>query len=408
MSRNLRFALLFTICALVYIMSYFHRVTPTILSMDLMADFHISAGELGLFSSAAMLAYGLMQLPSGMLADLFGGKNTLILLCLLSGAGTMAFAATHSMNGAFVARFIVGTGAAVTVPLITVLAVWCPPELFVRSSAVIFSMAGIGGVLAAPPVYFLSSIMGWRLTMAVFGAFSLLLAVLVCLCIPGRRNAAAPSCARTDLRALMKGAVTVFRSPVFRTLGIWYMMLVGSAYCMTTLWWGPYLMQGCGLSQSAASTAMSVISLGVMAAFLLLGWLADSVVRDRKRLLIGCTLVCAASLLVLVAFGPKLSPWLTTLAAAVFSGTASATGPVTYAIMKDSYPSSMTGTAVGIINMTFPVWSSLLQYLYGGVYTVMSESTHGLPHSFALSIILLNCLISLLFIRKLPLLKRTV
>ena len=282
MSRNLRFALLFTICALVYIMSYFHRVTPTILSMDLMADFHISAGELGLFSSAAMLAYGLMQLPSGMLADLFGGKNTLILLCLLSGAGTMAFAATHSMNGAFVARFIVGTGAAVTVPLITVLAVWCPPELFVRSSAVIFSMAGIGGVLAAPPVYFLSSIMGWRLTMTVFGAFSLLLAVLVCLCIPGRRNAAGQACSCQDLRALMKGAVTVFKSPVFRTLGIWYMMLVGSAYCMTTLWWGPYLMQGCGLSQSAASTAMSVISLGVMAAFLLLGWMADSVVRAQK------------------------------------------------------------------------------------------------------------------------------
>ncbi len=397
-----RLALIIALCAIVYIMSYFHRVTPTILSVDLLADFRISPPELGIFSSAAMLAYGAMQLPSGLLSDLLGGRRVLACLSVIAGLGTIWFSLTHSMDGVFFSRFLTGIGLAVTVPIITVLAEWCPPSMFVRISSFILSMAGLGGILAAPPLHALSEHFGWRTSMAGFGVFSLVLALLLLLIIPGRKQQATPQQSMT-LPELGAAAYMVFKSKIFRTLGIWYMLICGASYCMSTLWWGPYLMQGLGLSKTTASSVVSGISLGIMVWFIGLGALTGTVFKNLKTILVFCTLLACASLSLLVFGAARLPVPVITLAAAVFAACSSAIGPITYSMMKDNYPPSMSGTAVGIVNMTFPLWAALLQFVYGGIISCGERYFPACnPHDIALAFILLNCLAALPFLLSVP------
>lgn len=396
--KTSRLATIVGICTLLYIMSYFHRVTPTILSTDLLRDFQISPAQLGVFSSAALLAYGVMQLPSGMLTDVLGGRRVLMGMSLATGLGTMWFAGTHAMDGAFLSRFLTGAGAAVTVPIVAVLAQWCPSHLFVRISSFIFGTAGLGGILAAPPLHFLNEQFGWRDTMNGFALFSIALAVMVLLLLPS----ASPKGQRQPsltFSGLLKAVRLVFTSKTFWTLGIWFMMICGASFCMSTLWWGPYLMQGLGISKSAASTVVSGISIGVMSAFFLLGSLAGTVFKDLKAILAVCSALVCLCLAVLVFGSSSLPLPVVTAAAAVFTGCSSAIGPITYSFMKDSYPTSMAGTAVGLVNMTYPIWSSLLQYAYGGIVASGSGMPFGLsPHDAALGFILLNCVVATVFL----------
>ena len=80
MDKTLRKALLllFFACFL-YILSFFHRVCPAVISLDLGRELGLDTESLTLFSSATMLAYGLMQLPSGLLADAVGAVGGLVL-----------------------------------------------------------------------------------------------------------------------------------------------------------------------------------------------------------------------------------------------------------------------------------------------------------------------------------------
>ncbi len=394
-----RLSLIIGICTLLYIMSYFHRVTPTILSTDLMVDFHISPAQLGVFSSATLLAYGIMQMPSGMLTDLLGGRRVLMGLSLATGLGTLWFSSCHGLDGAFVSRFLTGAGAAVTVPIVAVLAQWCPPKLFVRVSAFIFGTAGLGGILAAPPLHLLSEHFGWRDTMGGFALLSIALAAVTLFCIPRQSSPRVAKESTLTLAGLLKAARIVLTSRMFRTLGLWYMMVCGASYCMGTLWWGPYLMQGLGMDKLTASGVLSAISIGVMTAFFVIGAVAGSLIKNLKAVLVACTILVCVSLGLLIAGSGHLPTLVVAVCAAVFAGCSSAVGPITYSFMKDAYSPAMAGTAVGIVNMTYPIWSSLLQYVYGNIVKegpVLFPSMNA--HDLALGFILLNCCAAFLFL----------
>ncbi|MCG8637039.1 MAG: MFS transporter, partial [Desulfobacterales bacterium] len=66
---NLRFGLarwsIFTILILTYVLVYFHRMAPGVVSEFLMADFKTSGTRLGALSAIYFAVYAVMQIPSG-------------------------------------------------------------------------------------------------------------------------------------------------------------------------------------------------------------------------------------------------------------------------------------------------------------------------------------------------------
>ena len=65
--------------ALFYLMAFFQRVAPAVMTAELMRDFQINAAALGNLSAFYFYSYVAMQIPTGIIADVWGPRRLLSL-----------------------------------------------------------------------------------------------------------------------------------------------------------------------------------------------------------------------------------------------------------------------------------------------------------------------------------------
>jgi len=93
-----------------YFLSYALRSVNAVIAPDLMREMGISAVELGMLTSAYFLAFGLFQLPLGVLLDRFGPRRVEAVLLLVAAAGCVLFAVGRSLEMLVLARALIGLG----------------------------------------------------------------------------------------------------------------------------------------------------------------------------------------------------------------------------------------------------------------------------------------------------------
>lgn len=71
--------------ALLYLIGFYQRVAPAVITDQLMNDFAIGAAALGNLSAFYFYSYVAMQIPTGIIADRWGPRRL-----LASGAGVAA------------------------------------------------------------------------------------------------------------------------------------------------------------------------------------------------------------------------------------------------------------------------------------------------------------------------------
>jgi len=96
-----------------YLLSYLFRTVNAVISPELTRDLSLTAGSLGLLTSAYFVAFAAMQIPAGMLLDRYGPRRVEPVLLLLAGTGALAFAFADGTSGLLVARALIGLGVAV-------------------------------------------------------------------------------------------------------------------------------------------------------------------------------------------------------------------------------------------------------------------------------------------------------
>ncbi len=68
---------LWTIGAAFYLLGYLHRVAPSVIAGERVADFAPSATALGLLSACYFYAYLVLQVPTGLVVDTWGPRRIL-------------------------------------------------------------------------------------------------------------------------------------------------------------------------------------------------------------------------------------------------------------------------------------------------------------------------------------------
>src|SRR5581483_2884656 len=99
--------------AFFYLAGFYLRVSPAVMTNELMRAFRITAGDLGSFSAVYFYTYVLMQIPTGVLVDSWGARRLLILGSIAAAIGTVVFGATSSFAVASAGRALVGGATAV-------------------------------------------------------------------------------------------------------------------------------------------------------------------------------------------------------------------------------------------------------------------------------------------------------
>jgi MFS family permease len=78
--------------ALLYLIGFYQRIAPAVMTDRLMEEFAIGATGLGNLSAFYFYSYVLMQIPTGILADRWGPRRLLTAGAAVAAAGSVLFA----------------------------------------------------------------------------------------------------------------------------------------------------------------------------------------------------------------------------------------------------------------------------------------------------------------------------
>ncbi|MBU0751707.1 MAG: MFS transporter [Gammaproteobacteria bacterium] len=351
--------------SLLYLVAFFQRVSPAVMTDQLMADFAIGGAALGNLSAFYFYAYVAMQIPTGLLADRWGPRKLLTSGAAVAALGGLLFALSPSLGWASAGRLLVG--ASVAVGFVSVLKLsshWVAPRQFALVSGLLLMMGLIGGVGAGVPLRLLIDAFGWRNVMAVFAVLTALLAVAIALFLrddPTERGYASHFPGHGD-GPRQHAPILASLAEVLSYRNIWLLALVpvgisGAVLAFAGLWGVPWLRQVHGLDprSAAAITSIMLVAWGVGGP-LLGAW--STRLGQRKPIYIVTALVALFGWAAVIYL--PLPLWLMVVVLAI-TGFASGNIIVGFAWAKESVPLRLMGTATGVANMGPLMGGMLLQ-----------------------------------------------
>jgi MFS family permease len=357
--------------ALFYLMGFFHRIAPAVMTSELMGSFGIDASALGNLSALYFYAYVGMQIPTGILADAWGPRRLLSAGALVAGCGALIFAAASNLFWAGVGRFLVGGSVAVAyVGTLKLATNWFPPHYYAMIAGVGL-MAGItGAVFAGVPLRFLVDNFGWRPGMMLAAVVTLAVSILIWLIVrddPGSANNGDRIKIDKDRPPHESGHPFVNLKEVLGYTNAWLLFfipggMVGAVLTFSGLWGVPFLTSHHGLSAAEAAALTTTLLTAWALASPVIGRLSDRIGR-RKPLFVAGSLAAIVCWL-LVIFRTDLAPILMVVLYIV-TGIASASFITCFAHAKESVPEHLSGTVTGLVNMGVMLGPTVMQPVVG-------------------------------------------
>ncbi|BBO73623.1 MFS transporter [Desulfosarcina widdelii] len=372
----------FVILSLQYLLVYFHRVSPALMTRELVAAFSISGASLGLLSSSYFYAYALMQLPVGIFADRWGARKTITLFSAIGAVGAILFGLAPNFQVATAARVLVGLGlSAVFVPAMRVCASLFSAREYAAVSGLLLAMGGVGWFVAATPLTWMTALFGWRGTFTGIGVLTILLATATWFLVveePSQSTRAGDASGKHQ-QSVWAGLRLVLSTGRFWPLAGWFFFFGGILFGFCGLWAGPYLMDVCELSKSEAGNVLSMIALGTIVGGPLLGRISDRMVRRRK------SVICFASLmevlLMILVFSLKgRLPYAALFPIFFLFGIfGNGIAVVAFAAAKELFALEIAGTAVGSVNFFAFISAAIYQPLSGLIMDMTGRTNGGYP-----------------------------
>ncbi len=358
--------------ALLYLIGFYQRVTPAVITNELMTEFALNAAALGQLSALYFYSYVAMQVPTGILADHWGPRRLLSAGAASAAIGTLLFALgpTYFWSGA--GRLLVGASVAVAfVGMLKLASHWLPDRHFSLASGMALFAGIIGAVVAGVPLRLLVDAFGWRPVMVVSGLVTAVLAVAIWWVVrddPVDRGYASHAAEHPDDTQAPDGIWAGLKRVVgYRNIRLLFFVpggLVGSILTFAGLWGVPWLTTHYGLPTTRAAALTSLMLVAWAVGGPVFGALSDRI-GLRKPLYLGGMVVAAIGWAVLI-FVPDLPmPALIALLAGI--GFASGCMIISFAFAKESVPGRLGGTASGIANMGVMIGPMLLQPAVGVV-----------------------------------------
>jgi sugar phosphate permease len=362
---------IWALAAALYLLAFFHRLVPAVLTEDLMRNFGLTAATLGQLSALYFYAYVPLQIPFGAAADAFGPRRVLTAGACIAAAGAVLFAASEHVGIAGAGRFLIGAGVGVAfVCMLKLASRWFAPDRFAMLAGCSLLCGVLGAVGAGAPMRWLSVLFGWRAVVLVTAALTAAIAVASWLRVRddpracGYRSHAERNENRSAPYTLAGGIAVCLRSRNILLIFLVSAGVSGAPLTFAGLWGVPFLNTHYGYTTAQAGALASLVLVAWAAPSPLLGLLSDRM-RRRKPLYAGGALVSLLAWAGVVLI-PAL-PRAALVALLCIAGVAAASVMLGFAYAKESTPAALAGTTTGIVNMGNMLGAMLMQPAVGWV-----------------------------------------
>lgn len=355
-----------------YMLGYFHRLAPGVLSGELQLSFQTTGASLGVLAAAYFYAYTLMQIPAGVLADTLGARRIVAIGCAIAGIGGLCFALASSLWIAGAGRFLVGIGVSVIfIAILKFIAHWFYDHQFASMTGLTILLGNIGGLFAATPLSWALQFSSWRTLMLVLAALLLVIAAIVWLLVRDRpTDAGLPSMRELEgkaahsahagrwqdgLRSVLKNRDTW--PGFFSSLG-----MGGIFFTLAGLWAVPYLRDVQGLDRASAASHTTMMLIGFAAGSLVVGFISDRLGRRRPVLI-------AFTLGLIACWTPIQLTWHLPMSVSMplftLLGFFATAYTITLSSTKEVNAPALSGMSTGVTNTGTFLGAAILQPLVG-------------------------------------------
>jgi MFS family permease len=363
--------IIWIVAMLAQIMNTMHRVGAAAALDQIMSDFSITAGTVGVLMSMYFYVYAVMQFPSGILADSLGPRKTITIGCLLAAIGSVIFGMAPTVLFLYIGRILISLGVSVMyVNVIRLTVDWFESKHFAKLVGLNGFISTLGSLLGTTPMAILITAVGWSFSFEIIGILNFLILIALKLPSPSERefpeklHNPPQQASHIDTMPLSKRLKFVLSSSHVWLSFIIAAGLYGTLLVLLGAWGIPYLMQVYGMTRDAGATLMSVILISHVIGILAIPVISDRI-SSRKLPLMVCTMTYFASALALVFVNFGKPPVELLYVIFTFMGFFAGATPLSYVIAKENMPSRVSGNVVGLVNVSPFLCAAIFQMLVG-------------------------------------------
>lgn len=352
-----------------YYFSYFLRNVNAVIAPELTRELGVSAADLGLLTSAYLLAFGAVQLPLGLALDRYGARRVESFLLLIAAAGCALFAAGTTLTELALARALIGLGvSACLMASFKAFSQWFGLERQASLNAAIMAAGGLGALTASTPLSWAIPHFGWR---AVFVALAVagLVAAAGIFSTPDKAAGTAPE----PLRSQLAGLGEVLASGAFWRYAPQSTLIIGGFLALQGLWAVPWLMNFSGLPRDAAAHHLLLMGSGMLVGFLAIAFgvapLARRGLKPLRLLQGGMGVGLLATLLIVLGAEPGEPLWF--IFGLVFS-----VGNLAYALLQAHFSPALAGRVNTALNLMVFVGAFCIQWGFGAMVDALQAAGH--------------------------------
>ena len=383
---------IFLVFALGYFISTLLRAITATISPELVNEFELSAGELGLLGGGYFLGFASVQIPLGYLLDLKGPRKIVSYFLSLAIIGLILFALAQNFLTLLVSRVIigVGVGACLMGPL-TAYRVWYQDETQQRSNSWMLMVGAIGMLSSSLPVQYFLPTIGWRGIFINLAILTLICIILIIIFIPQWH---VESLDKTKNNGKLE---EIWRNDLFKSLVPMGLFNYGGLFAIQTLWAGPWMIRVSGYTPEESAQGLFLIYLLMLISFLFWGYFIPKIsknVKDAIRLLKFGAPLNLIVLAIIIYLGPDAGAlhWSLFVVASIFLSLSQPAVGMAFSLTN-------AGKALTSFNLLLFVGAFFIQWMIGiiidlGINLNFSEIT---SFKFAMIFVLVSSLISYLY-----------
>ena len=385
--------MIFIVFALGYFISTLLRAITATISPELVSEFNLTSGELGLLGGGYFLGFASVQIPLGYLLDSKGPRKIVSYFLSLCIVGLILFATAQNLTMLLISRVLigVGVGACLMGPL-TAYRIWFQDETQQRANSWMLMVGAIGMLSSSLPVQFFLPIIGWRAIFLSLALLTLACIILIVIFIPKWQPNS------VDNKHLNESKLsTVWKNPLFKSLVPMGFFSYGGLFAIQTLWAGPWMIRVSGYTPEESAQGLFIIYLCMLISFLVWGYFVPKFsknVNDAIRLLkIGAPLSLCV-LMLIIYLGPKAGSihWALFIVSSIFLS-------LTQPAVGMAFSLSNAGKALTSFNLLIFIGAFFIQWIIGliidaGIAFNLSEID---SFKVAMTFVLITSLLSYLF-----------
>jgi len=340
--------------------AFVQRVSPSVMTVELMRDFAVGGAALGSLSAFYFYAYASIQLPVGMLTDHFGPRKLMSFAAGLCALASLGFALSDSVLSASIGRALIGgTVAFGFVGTLAIAGYWFKPTQYALLAGLLQTMGMSGAIFGQAPLRQMVESIGWRDTINLLALVALVLAILLFKLVPMRSSEQKQRAPNVSVLQGLKAVTT--------NLQTWICSLIGFGMAATMLafgglWGVPWLNSVHGYTTTEAAGITSMIFVGWAIFSPLAGWASDRMGRRNLILRTG-SLIALLATACLIYFTPQSTLLLMALIFVIGAGGSAMT--VCFGSVKELNDINYSSTSLGLMNMCIVGAGAVMRPLIG-------------------------------------------